>query len=364
MLTLQIENYKCFRDAQPVSLNDMTVIAGQNSIGKSSLMQSILLLYHAARRKDGDTIFVNDEAYGLELGTASELPNLDSRSSTFSIGIYDESDDFQQASFSVPDEDSLWSSLQFETSSGGKGIEALNRLEFYYLSSERVGPRISTPMGNLDFRNTGCHGQYTAQVLGEKGGRIKIDPSRMFPGSTNPNLEAQTNLWLDSMIPGAQVTAVNQPNTLQQQVVMRRGNDNLKATNVGFGISYILPIIVTCLVAKRGSFVLIDTPEAHLHPSAQTIMGKFLGLMAMTGLKIVIETHSDHTIDGLKLYASEVPENRDRITINFLSYAEEGNPSVTEICIDKEFRYDHYPRGFMDQAIMDFHTQRRILNGK
>lgn len=366
MLTLQIENYKCFKESQPIPINDLTVLAGQNSVGKSSIIQSLLLLHLGVQLKKVGLIYVNSPELSLELGTASELPNLDSESEKFTIGLYD---DISGASdvmeFEVPDDEDLWSSLIIKSVSPEdeteEGIDALSRQEFYYLASERLGPRISTTMGNLPFRNTGCKGEFTAQVLGEKEGRIKVDKSRFFPGTTNPNLEAQVNNWLNSIIPGATVTTINNHSSLQQQIVMRHGNTNLKATNVGFGISYILPLLVTCLIGREGSFVLIDTPEAHLHPSAQTALGEFIAKMSMTGLRIVVETHSEHVIDGMKLYASEFKENRGRISINFLSSTKDGVLIVKTINFTEDFKYDSYPPGFMDQSVRDFHRQREIL---
>lgn len=366
MLTLQIENYKCFKESQPVTINDLTVLAGQNSVGKSSIIQSLLLLHLGVQKKEVGQMYVNSPELNLELGTASELPNMDSESEKFTIALYDDASGASDVMvFEVPEDEDMWSSLVIKSlypeDETQEGIEALSRQEFYYLASERLGPRISTTMGNLPFRNTGCKGEFTAQVLGEKGGRIKVEKLRFYPESTNPNLEAQVNYWLNSIIPGTAVTTINNRSSLQQQIVMRRGNNDLKATNVGFGISYILPIIVTCLIGREGSFVLIDTPEAHLHPTAQTALGEFIARMSMTGLRIVVETHSEHVIDGMKLYANEFKENRGRISINFLSSTEDGAIEVKTINFTEDFKYDAYPRGFMDQSVRDFLRQREIL---
>lgn len=369
MFTLQIENYKCFKESQPVAINDLTVLAGQNSVGKSSIIQSLLLLHLGVQLKDVGQMYVNNPELSLELGTASELPNMDSGSEKFTIGLYDDDSGASNVvEFEVPDDEDLWSSLIIKAlyleGETEEGIEALSRQEFYYLASERLGPRISTTMGNLLFRNTGCRGEFSAQVLGEREGRIKVEKLRLYPGTTNPNLEAQVNYWLNSIIPGTTVTTINNRSSLQQQIVMRRGNTNVKATNVGFGISYILPVIITCLIGRKGSFVLIDTPEAHLHPTAQTALGEFIARMSMTGLRIVVETHSEHVIDGMKLYASEFKENRGRISINFLSSTEDGVLVVKTINFTEDFKYDAYPRGFMDQSVRDFHRQREILQNQ
>ena len=61
-----------------------------------------------------------------------------------------------------------------------------------------------------------------------------------------------------------------------------------------------MPILVNGLVAQKGSIFIVENPEAHLHPKAQSNIGLFLGYLAMQGLNVVIETHSEHVINGIR----------------------------------------------------------------
>lgn len=70
-------------------------------------------------------------------------------------------------------------------------------------------------------------------------------------------------------------------------------------TEIGSGIGKILPVIVNCLIAKKDQVVLIEEPETHLHPSAQTYLADFLYAMSVSR-QIVIETHSPNIIDRLR----------------------------------------------------------------
>jgi predicted ATPase len=55
------------------------------------------------------------------------------------------------------------------------------------------------------------------------------------------------------------------------------------------------------LVAKPGDLIIIENPEAHLHPSAQSKIGKLLALAAQNGVQVIIETHSDHVLNGIRV---------------------------------------------------------------
>lgn len=65
-----------------------------------------------------------------------------------------------------------------------------------------------------------------------------------------------------------------------------------RTTNVGFGISYSLPIIVACLTSQKGSILIVENPEAHLHTLGQRKMAELLARTAEAGVQIFIETHS------------------------------------------------------------------------
>jgi predicted ATPase len=69
---------------------------------------------------------------------------------------------------------------------------------------------------------------------------------------------------------------------------------------MGFGVSYTLPIVVAAMTATEGGLLIVENPEAHLHPAGQSEMGVFLARMAAAGLQIVVETHSDHIINGIR----------------------------------------------------------------
>lgn len=74
-----------------------------------------------------------------------------------------------------------------------------------------------------------------------------------------------------------------------------------RSTNVGFGLTYSLPIFVAVLSSRPGSLILLENPEAHLHPKGQSRLGEFLAIAASQGIQIVAETHSDHVLNGVRV---------------------------------------------------------------
>ena len=139
--------------------------------------------------------------------------------------------------------------------------------------------------------------------------------------------------------------------------------DPVIATNIGFGISYVLPIIVTGLIAKPGTIMIVENPEAHLHPSAQSKIGQFLAVIAQSGVNVIVETHSDHVINGIQIATARRTISKEYVTINFFSKGENQQaenqtknrqPIITEITINEKGELSRWPKGFFDQTQIDY----------
>lgn len=350
--SLNIERFKCFKSSS-ISLNNLTVLVGSNGNGKSSVVQALLLLRTACENKGGE-IDLNGP-YGLTLGTSSSVYNHESEGNNFTISISNAQGDKVNAyEFEIDQsEDSLQVLAKEITINHNAPIQSDT---IYYLAAERMGPRISNALGNLSYIHTGVHGEYVAHVLGLKGGRIKVDENRMYPGSKDPNLETQTNHWIKTIFPNIRVSAIVNMDLLCAQVKIKNetnDSDYITAPNLGFGITYSLPVIVSGLIAKPNSYFIIENPEAHLHPAAQTAIGFFLAHMAYCGVKVVIETHSDHVINGIQLYVAKNPDWYNSVTINSFNVSEDGL-EIDQISFDQDANISHWPRGFMDQSQRDF----------
>lgn len=348
MKKLNIKGFKCFRDAD-ICLNNMTILVGANGYGKSSTIQALLLLRQALEK----TSYVNlNGDYDLELGEVIDIINQNYSEQQILLSLIDEDAEGKNVVclFDIEDKaEELTLSCSFPIK--GQNNE-LGGKEFYYISAERIGPRISQSLSSMEFLSVGTKGQRTAQVVATKGGLTKVDSARMFQDSKNPNLEAQVNEWLSYIFPNVRINA-NIDNVLLRASIKVSNNfsKSVHAPNMGFGVSFVLPIIVDGLVAKKGSFYIIENPEAHLHPAAQTAIGYFLATIAYAGVNVIIETHSDHVIDGIQLFVVKNKEWHGHVTIN--NYGVNlslGEPIITPINLDQNGDYSEWPDGFMDQT--------------
>ena len=351
----------------------MTILAGANGNGKSTVIQALLLLRrtieHCASWQKGEKkryVYENTNgldvelngSYCLALGNSYMLIPRNTSPEFVSIGI--NSGQSFNIVYSIDETPNLYL----------KPIEVHNRhiinldgmflQEFYYLNAERIGPRINQGIKFYDFPNAGFQGEFVAQLIADTDSNytFEIDEIRRNKKTKNPRLEQQVNAWLNELMPGVSISASYNPETHSAQIKVdnyyTRGDSTI-ATNIGFGISYVLPILVTGLIAKKGSYMIVENPEAHLHPSAQSKIGKFLSMVANAGVNVIVETHSDHFINGVQISVATKEISTELVTINFFSQEEDQvQPKIDSISINELGELSDWPKGFFDQTQKDF----------
>lgn len=381
---LKIKNFKCFNNIE-VPLNKLTVLAGANGNGKSTVIQSLLFLRRTIehcstwfggevkRYRYSEINGLNVELNGpycLSLGNSEEIIPRNSKYNTITFGI---SSDLERFGINYKSDDSnlLWLE-PFELDKDEYYAKELNSLfeqEFYYLNAERIGPRIKQDITFFDYPNTGFKGEYVAQLLGDTNFNytFQVEENRRNSNSKSKRLEQQVNAWLEYVMPGVAVSATYDISTLSSQIKIDNhytSGESTIATNIGFGISYVLPIIVSGLIAKKDTFLIVENPEAHLHPSAQSKIGRFLSIIANSGVKVIVETHSDHFINGVQLSAALNEIIHEDVTINFFSHEKDNNqPKLESISINKKGELSKWPQGFFDQTQIDFAQLFKIRKG-
>ncbi|GEM55511.1 hypothetical protein B0A58_10580 [Flavobacterium branchiophilum NBRC 15030 = ATCC 35035] len=377
MLNLEIENFKCFTH-KTIPINGLTILAGANGNGKSTVIQALLFLRrtieHCAKWNEGKYSYYETNGLNVELNGAYCL----SLGNSFLVTPRKTSPEFIAITFNYPDEyfqvvyeidDNINLHLKpIEVKNTIKENESIFKQEFYYLNAERIGPRISQSIKFYDFPNAGLQGEYVAQLISDTSSNytFEIEESRKNSNSKSPRLEQQVNAWLNELMPGVSVTASYSPDTHSAQVKVdnyyTKGDPTI-ATNIGFGISYVLPILVTGLIAKKGSFMIVENPEAHLHPSAQSIIGGFLAMVANSGVNVIVETHSDHFVNGVQIATALKEIDKDLVTINYFSQENNKQPKIESISINEKGELSSWPKGFFDQTQIDFAQLFKIRKG-
>ncbi len=226
--------------------------------------------------------------------------------------------------------------------------------KIHYVSSARPAPKRYYEKESLsDFINVGgVTSDLTASVLSNKKTDL-IDAQRSLSKDTQ-NLEQQTEAWLDYIFGNIKFKIDDsQTDIIYLLFKTKPEGEWQKPSNVGFGFSYILPIIVSGLIAKEGEILIIENPEAHLHPRAQSRLTEFLSKVASTGVQVFIESHSEHILNGLRIAAinQDIDITNEDISVLYFHEKEEGY--FTQIPIKPDGKIEQWEEDFFDQAEKD-----------
>lgn len=177
------------------------------------------------------------------------------------------------------------------------------------------------------------------------------------PKAQSNQLRHQLEAWLGEISPGTRLytEAHHSLDLVSMEFAFQTGRgetNRYRATNVGFGISYILPIVTAALSAGEGSLLLIENPEAHIHPHGQLRMGKLLALASLSGVQVIVETHSDHILNGLRLAVHCGDLHQDQVAMHYFTRIVESDSIRTQVItpvMDRHGRINEWPEGFFDE---------------
>ena len=132
-------------------------------------------------------------------------------------------------------------------------------------------------------------------------GRDEPVPDGLTLEKIPPTRLRQVEAWMDRFFPGFELDLQKIPHTNAVTLGLRTSKDvNFHApVHTGYGLTQVLPIIVAAL-SRPNSLLLIENPEVHLHPAGQAAMGEFLAEVATTSAQVIVETHSDHVLNGIR----------------------------------------------------------------
>lgn len=130
--------------------------------------------------------------------------------------------------------------------------------------------------------------------------------------------------------------------------------DGIDIQSASLGITYVIPILLYGLSMSSGKLI-IENPEAFLHPKAQSNMGYFIAQIASRGVNVVIKTHSEHIINGIRRMLIEGKTNMSYkdLTIYFLFKSVSNDKNITKIIMDNMGNLSEFPVDFFDQVRQD-----------
>jgi predicted ATPase len=358
--SIRVKGFKPYVDER-MELSPLTVLTGMNGSGKTSLLQAIFLACSAART-DEKSVGLNGP-FGLELGTAGDVLNRNSQS-PIEISTTDKEAAKSVWRFDVPSESALYLNITEHPPEKPQAFLGRTRA-FTYLSAERLGPRGASQTSMLpeDELEVGIQGEFSAHLLAVLGDRPMQSTDRRHPNYSEKAprlLKYEVEQWLCEIARPIEVNGERQPGSMVAGLWYRTpGSEWVRSTNMGFGITYALPIILAGLVAVEGGILVVENPEAHLHPAGQSRMGVFLAWLAGKGVQVIVETHSDHILNGMRrAIAQHSYISADSSILHFFSQSEDDEFGTNSVPLRFEANgsVSSWPKGFFDQYQIDVAT--------
>ncbi len=355
--SIRLTNFKCFQQ-QRVVLKPLTLLAGLNSSGKSTIIQALLLLRQSYLENMLPKVGLTLNGNLVQLGTAKDALFEGANADEIGFELVDDLPAGLNVYFAYREESDVLA-VNSCKDSGDIWNTSLFQDRFQYLRAERLGPRTSFEMSDYAVRHhrqMGSSGEFAVQFLSLFGSEAVELTALRHPASSSNTLKAQVEAWMTEISPGVRLSvkrysdmdlmAFSVAYSLGHQVA----SEEYRPTNVGFGITYALPIVISVLSAKRGNLLVIENPEAHLHPRGQVKMGELLSLAASAGVQVLIETHSDHVLSGIRLAVHGKKTDPTSVALYYSKWEPGGeSPSVTLLNVRDDGRLSDWPEGFFDE---------------
>ncbi len=378
---LKLHNFKSHKDSD-FAFNNLTVLCGANGVGKSSVVQALLALRESYLDKSNasELRYLNLKTDAVNLGgvrdTLYQFGDDDLITFEISTDLQNFHFNFQADTLRNPTATIIPAAPQghiYDHSQTDK--ESLFNNSCQYISAARLGPQES-------YRKNDAVVVIRNQISVEEGKAefflhfldhnryLDVIPALRHPDSEATDLLSQTTAWEREISKNVNIVVQDARDLgyelrYQFSTGSSGRTQEFKASNVGFGLTYAMPIIVALLSATPGSIIFIENPEAHLHPAGQSKMAALICLAAQAGIQVVIETHSDHIINGIlvKIKNFENGQNgidRKNVSLFHITRDDENHCShAHEIKIDEGGMITYAPEGFFDQFTID----RRLLMG-
>lgn len=369
--SLTIENFKAFDKTPEIKLGKISLLTGINGRGKSSLLQVLLLLSQSVRKQNSLQYLLTNGDW-VNLGDFSEIINKSCRAEEAPVVLqfttdsekdndfrlsykYNSEKEFgelvsmivnQHETFSefsgynddaMPKENTIVSVPLF---SGYTGL--MNLKQLYYISAERICAQNEETEDRLtDTYRLDRQGRNILNIIYRQGNEF----------------QEKIEKHLSSIFDGATFHITKEDNALHLYMDSLDNGNHFLPVNVGYGYGYVLLLLTAGLLAQKNEIIIVENPEAHLHPSAQAaLMRFFISEVMSRDVQIIMETHSDHIVNASLIAVRQEKIQNEDVKILFFSRNEEKRVLIQNLEITKKGRIKNPPVSFCDQYAMDMHA--------
>lgn len=353
---IKVHNFKCFEEMS-VECRELNLFTGVNGMGKSTLIQVLLLFRQLYEKNMGldQQMFLNGRY--VSLGKIKDISYWYKKDEEICLLVEEDGAGTWECRYSEEKQKLLTQCASLSPNGGGlagKGFE--------YISAERLGPRrYYDDLREEQFGSAqvGSKGEYAASSLYALGSEpdFKVYGNMKNSGESSERLELQVNAWMSEISPGIKVKAI--PNLDSDVMGLRysqtsiMGEESTNAVNMGFGVSYVLPVIIALLKARKGDLLILENPEAHIHPKGQRQIGELVARAAANGVQIIMETHSDHILNGIRISVKNGQIQPGQVKLNYFYVYKDHSGMIKHDMTSPEILSDgslsNWPEGFFDE---------------
>lgn len=316
--------------SENLELKPLTLLTGLNSTGKSTCFQAILAALYYNNGKNASILL---SSYDLSFAT-----NRNRNVNAKDINIVVKSDNKKHFNTQINHDEIAISERSDE-------IDLEDSI--YYLSANRLAYNLDMEAVSPKFK-VGIQGEYIFGTF-ESEKSNQLDAS-LIKDKESETLSAQLNWWL-SYILGIKFEMQTERVTSNRVKVIYKSDDlpNLSPQQLGVGVSYLAKILIMCLRAKKGDSLMLENPEIHLHPAAQSRLGEFFVFISNAGIQLLLETHCENLINKIQY---EVYKNHIKNTDAILYYKGGITDPFQRLDFMGNGKFNiEFPEGFFDATL-------------
>lgn len=330
--SLELKNFKSFLD-QRFDFKPLTILAGLNGSGKSSVVEAVNLIHNLHTPTWAEHIRLN-----FNLNQFAAFRSLLSRNQGYKVSaIWDNQNIFLDAVFKE-------GTLSIDSEKTYNFTDS----DLQILRASRIGPQ---PNYELNPLSKEPKLDYDAKsildyILKHNDKNTKVDESLKYGDAIS--FKDNVSDWLQIISPNSNLTI----DISQDQKSARLLYNGIDATETGFGLSFTIPVIAALLDSDIKTLI-IENPEAHLHPKGQSLLAKLIAKAVASGKQVIVETHSDHIIDGIRVAVKQKILPSTSVGIFFTERNLDEPSKVSEITMDSYGNLSEWPEDFFDQSLVD-----------
>lgn len=172
--------------------------------------------------------------------------------------------------------------------------------------------------------------------------------------------------WLSRFGISESVATLAQGVNLNYSLKVKNVDTGVQSTiaDVGFGVNQLLPVIVQCFYAPKGSLILVEQPEAHLHPKLQAEVADFLVDVVNYGNRIIVETHSEHLLLRLQRRIAEKKIDPRKVNVHYFEIKNRAT-KASELKLNENGDFSvPVPTGFFEEGFDEVFARMKAVSSK